>query len=123
MTKLKSIKEINQEIKYTKNEIKDLEAFKEITSNKRKIAKLKEKLTFFKTMIAYLETEPRLEYLQKESAKISEKLAKIESEYRLPFNHEKMPKAHLTKLKNEYNKMYDVKKLKMQLSAVSYLIQ
>lgn len=70
----------------------------------------------------YVETEPTEEYCKKEVARIENILDKIEKQYEPPVNKDRFTLPQLSAMKKNYNKLWDVPKLKKQLQAMYYIL-
>jgi len=88
---------------------------------KRKIQK---RVEFLKQMQFYLETNPTIDFIQKQYDKLSSKIDCIDKEY---FdNYEwasKLDAITRRKTRNTFDEMYDVKKIKNQMKALKYLLK
>ena len=114
---MRKLREVSKEIETIINEsgrISDC-------NYKRKIQK---RVEFLKQMQFYLETNPTIDFLQKQYDKLSSKIDCIDKEY---FdNYEwasKLDAITRRKTRNTFDEMYDVKKIKNQIIALKYLLK
>lgn len=70
----------------------------------------------------YVQTEPTEDYCKKEIARIENRLDKIKKQYQPPVNEYKFTKPQLSAMKKNYEKTWDVPKLKKQLQAMNYIL-
>lgn len=117
---MKTLKSIQKEISDIISEIKEADRHydkKSATLSKRLRAKLS-KLKYFKM---YLETNPSDDYCKKEIERIENRINKIEQLYELPENPERFTRGQLSLMKKDYEKQWDVPKLKKQLMTLYYI--
>jgi len=118
---MKTIHDIKLEKQDLVSEIKHLE-FTDEVKNLSKAKRCRVKLKQLNEYQMYLETYPSKEYLEKEVSKIFNLLLAIDKLYILPKDHEKMMKGALSKLREPFDALHGVPKLKKQLAALKYLL-
>lgn len=119
---MKTIKSIQKEMEEVISEIKDAER----SSDKKSISQAKRlrlKLSKLKFFEKYLKTNPTDDYCKKEILRIEERINKIIVLYEPPESPERFTKSRLTAMKREFEKGWEVPKLRKQLSALYYILK
>ena len=114
---MRTKREVFKEIETVINESKSIQDCR----YKRNIQK---RVEFLRQMQFYLETNPTIDFLQKQYDKLSNKIDCIDKEY---FdNYEWASKLDVItrrKTRNTFDEMYDVKKIKNQMKSLKYLLK
>lgn len=128
---MKTVKQIEKDIKSVKQEMAD--AAKEMNKllitpstfkyNKKRYKDLEKQLESATVCELYLRTEPSEDFVKKEKSRIGDRLKAIDNGYKPPHNYESMPKKELTKIRRQYDKEYQVSKLKAQLKFLEFILK
>lgn len=117
---MKSVKQVQKEIEEISIEIRILDKSKEkrdISAAKR----LRKKIPQLKEYVLYLKTEPTEDYCKKEVARISNRINEIMKLYE-PLDAERFMKSQVTAHKKQFEKMWELPKIRKQLMSISYLL-
>jgi len=112
-----------------KKEISDLHAeiiFLDKSDDKKDVAlrkKLRAKLPQLKQYLLYLETNPTREYLEKESARLSNRLNEIEEKHNPVRNPERFTRSQVSIMKKAFEREWDLPKIRKQLKAINYILR
>lgn len=124
---MKTIKEIEVKIKNFNLEITHLISQKKEVKDRRHINKqikiLNTEVRHWKNILYYLETQPTLEYLNREKERLEKLIDSLSEKYYDWQKNNAPPDIHPNKRKTYYNKEMGVNKLKYQLKAVNQILQ
>lgn len=115
---MKTIQEIRKEIQGIESQLQESCTDRERITMYKKIEKLR-------ACILYLETSPRVEFIQSERRDLSrviESRGKIIDNFFSAESYQKMTKSALTKLRKEQERINDIPRLKVQLETLNYLL-
>lgn len=114
---MRKLREVSKEIETIINESGRIED----CNYKRKIQK---RVEFLKQMQFYLETNPTIDFIQKQYDNISNKMDSINKEYLDNYEFvSNLDAITRRKIRNMFDEMHDVKKIKNQIIALKYLLK
>lgn len=119
---MKTVKIVQDEIDSVKAEIKSIlrsDERKDVARKKR----LRAKLPQLKQYLLYLETSPTKEYCEKEMDRISNRINEISKLYVEPENKDRFTKSQLSAIKKDFEKMWNLPKLRKQLTSILYILR
>jgi len=100
-------------------------AISEITTgqfkNQTEEKKLRDRVTFLRKVVMYLEGKPNEKFVKAEVDRIEKAVKVVEGRFFLK-NEENLLKTDVTKARNRHNSKYKVKGMKRHLETLSYLI-
>jgi len=79
------------------------------------------KIDNLKLCMAYIETSPKEEFLEKQVNRIDERIKLIMLNYK-PLDAERFPKAEVSKHKKDFEKLMGIPHLKNQLKILKYIL-
>lgn len=121
------MKRINELQKEIQSILDDIDSVKSATSretaakDKREIKKLFKRITYLKTIILYLETNPSEETIKEQKSKLKTLIDNLTDEYNHYFVINGSP-GNDKKIRETYFKMHNMKKLKQQLSNLRFIM-
>lgn len=113
---MKTIPQIKKEIEEISNTLKTQEL------KKPEERKLRKKIPYLRTCILYLETTPSPSFLKQEIERIENKITLRMSGFVLE-GVDQMPKSFALKARKNYEKQYDVPKLREQVRTMRFLLK
>ena len=113
---MKTIQELNEEIKNITYEIQNEEMKPSVEKRLRK------RIPYLKTCIRYLEENPNAAYMRSEIEKIQTKINLRMNEFPLD-SYEDMDKKTVAKLRRDHEKKYQVPHLKEQVKTLKFLLK
>jgi hypothetical protein len=119
---MKTVKDVQKEMSELTAEIKILDRKddkKSIAARKR----LRARLPQLKYYILYLETNPSEDYCKKEVAKLTNRMDEILKQYEPPQEPERFTKGQLSAMKKQFEKLWEIPKLRKQAAAINYILK
>lgn len=112
---MRTIKQVNEEIKEIENRLNTEELKKSVST------KLRKRITHLRKCKMYIETNPSTQYMNDEIKKIETKISLRLACFILE-GVDAMPKSLVNKLKREFEKEYDIPKLREQVKTIRYIL-
>lgn len=113
---MKQVSDIQKEITEVTMQIKDLADFP------KDVKKLKKRLPVLLFLQQYLETAPTEEFLRKEVQRLSNRVKEVMKMY-VPLDPQHNMNAQISKHKREFEKIWEIPKIKKQIEALKYLLK
>lgn len=113
---MKTIADIQREIADIKHEIENTEMKKAAET------KLRKRIAYLRTCVLYLETNPSPSFLKDEIEKLETKISLRMINFSIA-DADIKPKTVLSKIKKEYEKQFDIPKLRDQIKTIRYLLK
>lgn len=114
---MKTIKQVNADIKEVEKEIKELSEDKPLSWEK----KMQNKIIFMRTVIKYLETEPRIEFVKAELDRLTDSINKLNTGFVHWCNSLKENLTN-TQAKNKFETEVGIKTMNKQLKTLRYIL-
>lgn len=115
---MKTVKQIEKEIVRAKTELSaNLSVLKT-----RDFNRIQKEIEGYELCELYLRTAPSESFVLSEAERLEKRLSLIDEQYIPPPNHKMMQRKELTKAKKEYEKEYQVPKLKSQLKFLRFIL-
>jgi len=111
---MKDLKDIEKEIREAELDICQNDG---LPSEKR----YRKRLAHLKQMRSYLKSNPSEEFLYSEKERLNGRISSIMKLFK-PLDPEKIPKPECTKHRKEFEKQWELPKLRKQASVIHYLI-
>jgi len=108
--------------KFLQNEVAKLfaQCHDPLTEDKE-VKKLKKRITFLKTCMYYMQTEPSMEFLEKEKDRLNNRINMFMETY-VPLDSTKYMKKDLSAHKKGFEKEMGIPKIKSQLVTINFLL-
>ena len=112
---MRTIKQVNEEIKEIENRLNTEELKKAVST------KLRKRILLLRQCAMYIETNPSPQYMKDEIKKIETKISLRLENFTLE-GVGAMPKSLANKLRREFEKEYDIPKLRQQVKTIRYIL-
>ncbi len=113
---MKTTSELHQEIKDIEYSIRHEEMKPAVEKRLRK------RIPFLKTCIAYVETNPSQTFMKSEVEKVENKIRLRMAQFSLD-DYQELDKKTVTKLRKEHEKKYEIPHLREQLKTLKFLLK